>query len=65
MKKHCKTVVCKSMLEERAWANLGALRSMSVTFTKFDLDILRLLRFDQLRYVMPRYVTFTLCYATC
>jgi hypothetical protein len=35
---------------------------MHVTFTKCDVDILKLLSFDQLHYVMLHYVTFPLCY---
>jgi hypothetical protein len=33
-------------------------RTMHVTLTKFKVDVLKLVSFDQLRYV-----TFTLCYA--
>ncbi len=47
MWKHYKTVVSKNTLQS------------TMTFTKCDVDILKLLRFDQLRYVMLLYVGFT------
>ncbi len=33
-------------------------------FIKCDIDVLKLLLFDQLRYMMLHYVTFATCYAT-
>jgi hypothetical protein len=70
MWKHYKTVVSKNTLQSTMWStvkstvrgeSLGYSRcpSMRVTFTNQDVDILKLLRFDQLRYVTLLYVAFT------
>jgi hypothetical protein len=36
---------------------------MRVSFTKCDVEVLKLSHIDQLRYIMLHYVTFRLCYA--